>query len=367
MDIKKIFIKATLLPVLTLLVGCAAQPLLTITDRDVAAVLQPLSHANIIDSRGSFRSLYCQVNEDHGRDLPDYRECDEALFLLPDEKPASVPEAFTPVFNHRLRLFVVPGIFAECLLDEVSPFSHAIDHLNQYPGIQASLLPGIRGRASSSFNSTVINDFLENYDKDEDEKIVVIAYSKGTTDMLSFLSRPEENAAAIEKVDALVSVAGVVNGTPLADDTNALLYMLAEHFPFDRCPVQDESGVRSLTREMQLLRLSRWHLPGHIRYFSLAAYAVESNISTLLKPSYRRLSLSDPRNDSQVIYYDAVLPGAHLLGYANADHWAIALPFARNRESLRLISGIIASQADKNDFPREVLLESIARFVDSRL
>ena len=37
----------------------------------------------------------------------------------------------------------------------------------------------------------------------------------------------------------------------------------------------------------------------------------------------------DGRNDSQVIFYDQLIPGSTLLGYLNADHWAVAVAIAR--------------------------------------
>ena len=56
-----------------------------------------------------------------------------------------------------------------------------------------------------------------------------------------------------------------------------------------------------------------------------------------------------------------MLPGSHLLGYLNADHWAIALPFARNVPALRpLLAG-------HNDYPREILLEAIERLEEEEL
>jgi hypothetical protein len=30
-----------------------------------------------------------------------------------------------------------------------------------------------------------------------------------------------------------------------------------------------------------------------------------------------------------VIFYDQVVPGSALVGYVNADHWALAVPIAR--------------------------------------
>ena len=73
------------------------------------------------------------------------------------------------------------------------------------------------------------------------------------------------------------------------------------------------------------------------------------------------MSKVDARNDSQVIYYDQVIPGSTLLGFVNADHWALAVPIARSH------SFIGSTFVDKNDFPREALIEAILRFVDEDL
>jgi len=45
-----------------------------------------------------------------------------------------------------------------------------------------------------------------------------------------------------------------------------------------------------------------------------AAFADRENISLILRPSYDKLSLVDPLNDSQVVFHDALVPGGALLG-----------------------------------------------------
>lgn len=354
---------AALMLVLLLSAGCAT-PLLDITEQDTGAVLQPISRSNILDARAKFRQLFCAVNEDHGMELSGYRNCDEALHKLKDEdsEPGGAVEL---VFRNKLRAYVIPGIFGECLIDQVSPFSYAIEHMKSHD-VQIDVVPGIRGRASSRHNAQIIHDFFDKVEKSENEKLLVIAYSKGTTDMLWYLGH-DQFASSYSKIDALISVAGVVNGTPLADDANWFEKKLAEIFPFSECPTQDASGIEDLTRQKQLLRLSRQGLPDYIKYYSVAAYANEANTSSILKDSYRRLSLVDPRNDGQVIYFDSVIPTAKLLGYANADHWAVALPFERQKSLSGLIIRTVASGADKNEYPREVLVESILRYVDMDL
>ena len=50
--------------------------------------------------------------------------------------------------------------------------------------------------------------------------------------------------------------------------------------------------------------------------------------------------------------------GSALLGYLNADHWALAVPIARAHRWLG------STLIDQNDFPREALLEAVLRMVE---
>jgi hypothetical protein len=84
-------------------------------------------------------------------------------------------------------------------------------------------------------------------------------------------------------------------------------------------------------------------------------------ISRVVRSSYKKLGNVDWRNDSQVIYFDQVVPGSTLLGFLNADHWAVAVPLDRSH------AVIGASLADKNDYPREAMLEALLRFVEEDL
>jgi len=50
-----------------------------------------------------------------------------------------------------------------------------------------------------------------------------------------------------------------------------------------------------------------------------------------------------------------------LLGYLNADHWPVAVPIARNP---KLLANLVV---DRNDFPREALLEATLRIIEEDL
>jgi hypothetical protein len=45
---------------------------------------------------------------------------------------------------------------------------------------------------------------------------------------------------------------------------------------------------------------------------------------------YRNLAGTDPANDGLVAASDAIVSGSTLLGYPNADHLAVAMPFEAN-------------------------------------
>jgi hypothetical protein len=72
------------------------------------------------------------------------------------------------------------------------------------------------------------------------------------------------------------------------------------------------------------------------------------------------LAAFDVRNDGQVLARDAFIPGASVLGVANADHWDVAVAF----ES---ISPRLGARASTRTFPREALLEAVLLYVGEAL
>jgi hypothetical protein len=156
-------------------------------------------------------------------------------------------------------------------------------------------------------------------------------------------------------------VAGAVGGSPLADELADFYQSILMHSPAPRCPAGDGGGIESLKPGTRHLWLSNHPLPSGIRFYSLANFAGREEISSVLRPKYDHLARIDPRNDGSVIFYDMIIPGSTLLGYARADHLAVAIP--ANRTWPTLSAGIL----DRNAFPREVLLEAAIRFVEEDL
>ena len=331
----------------------AASPTLNANDSAKSDILPPELPFQVSDARRDFFALYCAIRHDHGYRLPDDRPCDKALwtFTDPPESPRIPPPLTDPATP--LRVIIVPGLFGECVNDYVNAFSDALAHLRNH-GYRTSVIE-VSGRASSAANAEHIRQALLDYP--DGERRIVIGYSKGLADSLEALVYPEARA----RIDAIVGIGGVVGGTPLADRVPNLLLKSLRWLTVPQCAPGDNGGVQSLRREVRQQWLADHPLPDSIRFFSLAAFADTNDISLLLRPSYQQLADFDSRNDSQVIFSDAVIPGSTLLGYARADHWAIALPFGRRYPLLG------KTLLNHNGFPREVLLEAVVRFVESAL
>jgi len=69
----------------------------------------------------------------------------------------------------------------------------------------------------------------------------------------------------------------------------------------------------------------------------------------------------DGRNDSQLIFYNQLIPSSTLVAYVNADHWAIAVPIARTH------SFVASAFTTQNEYPREALFEAILPYVEEDL
>jgi hypothetical protein len=213
--------------------------------------------------------------------------------------------------------------------------------------------------SSSAHNATQIRDQILKISQIDDAKqLVLLGYSKGAPDILEAIAQyPDLHS----KIAAVVSVAGAIGGSPLANDVSQSMLNLFRHFPGAECELGDQGALESLKPVYRKRWLATHSLPKSIRYYSVVTFPEEQNISSLLKSTHSKLSQVDPRNDGQLIFYDQVIPSSVLLGYINADHWAVAIPLNRSH-------AVIGSTfVNKNAFPREILLEAIVRYIEEDL
>jgi len=216
-------------------------------------------------------------------------------------------------------------------------------------------------RASSAANAAAIREFIVNLPPEKAGRpLVLIGYSKGAPDILESLVAYPELA---QKVVAVVSFAGAVGGSPLADSVTHSQMELLSRVPRSKCDVGDGGALQSLSPAYRRQWIRDHELPRNIRYYSVIAFPdPETRISSGLESSWRELSeKEDARNDSQLIFYDQALPGSTLLAFTNADHWAMAVPVARQH------AFAAATFANRNDFPREVMLEAVLRYIEEDL
>jgi hypothetical protein len=337
--------------------ACAARPLMPYSTDTPPLALAPTTRMGVQDHRGRFREIYCAVLKAHGQSLPDYRPCNEALTRVGTEPPGTGnPVDLGPSRRH-LVAAVVPGIGYECFEPWLDPPGTAVQHLRQF-GYDALLLK-VDALSSSENNARQIRDAIIAMPSDTGApRLVLIGYSKGAPDILeAVVAYPELR----RRVAAVVSVAGAIGGSPLADDAEQYQADLLRYFPGATCGPGDGGGVASLRPAIREAWLAQNSLPPELPYYSLITFPQPELISSILTTSYNKLARVDARNDSQMIFYDEVVPGSVLMGYLNADHWAVAVPISRTHPT---IASIFVTQ---NAYPREALLEALMRFVEEDL
>ena len=321
----------------------------------------PAVPSGVADARARFREIFCEVRAVRGAAAPvtDDRPCDEALVRLPDEPPATGARVATASSPTRRRIVVVPGLFSECIAPWITPFEDSLPRLEAL-GYRTDLIR-VSGTATSTANARHVRDaVLSLADLGLDERVVLVGYSKGAVDVLEALATFPELAP---RVTAVVSVAGPIAGSPIADGLAPWQRAVIETVASPFCG-GGRGAIGSLRREERRAFLARVRLPPTVRYFSVIAMVEERQVSRGLLPPYRDLALVDAHNDGQVVAEDAFIPASVLLGYVRADHWAIAMPVAR---TTGLLGWLARRVVDRNAYPREILLEAIVRAVEERL
>jgi len=340
-----------------MLAACVRQPLVPYSTDTPPLILVPAVQAGVVDKRARFREIFCAVLEAHGRALPDYLPCGEALNRVGKEPSGTGKAVDLGPSRRHLIAAIVPGIGYGCFEPWLVPPGTVVKHLRTQ-GFDLTMIK-VDALSSTSNNARQIRDALMAMPAEKGPpRIVLIGYSKGAPDILeAIVDYPEIRS----RVAAVVSAAGAIGGSPLANDTEQYTADLLRHFPGATCTSGDGGGVASLRTGQREAWLAANPLPAGLHYYSLVTLPQPDRISWFLKSSYRKLARIDGRNDSQLIFYDEVIPGSTLLAYLNADHWAIAVPIARSHKT---IGKLFVTQ---NAYPREALLESVLRFIEEDL
>jgi hypothetical protein len=342
---------------LILLAGCASKPMVPYSLDGPPMVLAPARDAGVQDKRTRFREIFCAVLESHKDNLPDYRPCKDALTRVGTEPaPTNKPVNLAASRRH-LVAAIVPGFGYDCFTKFLESPATVKSNLRDN-GYDLSMIE-VEGLSSTERNARMIREELMKLPVDPGApRIVLVGYSKGANDVLEALvTYPEIRS----RLAAVVSVAGTIGGSPLAYEYDQDLADWLRYFPGAECPPGDRGAIASLRPATRQAWLAGHPLPGDLPYYSLVTLPDRDRISAILNHTYEQLARIDPRNDSQAIFYDEIIPGSTLVGYVNADHWAVALPIARAHW---FIASVFVTQ---NDYPREAMAEALLRFVEEDL
>ncbi len=340
-------------------------------------VTLPLAAAGIIDARGSFGHVFEAELKNDPRFVDDSASRWLHGLATTTKTPASgaTPPRPTGVAAADTVVIVVPGLFGDCLGPWSVPFGNGSSP-DPAPGdalppayamfaglgLRGVVLAPLPGRASTKDNGERLAEILRGQIARADVgAIVLVAYSKGVADALHALDLLAEDGAAPPKLRALVSVAGTVMGTPVADRFARVYEELGRRFAPLECTPSEGGELDSVTRAERIARLTAHPPPTGIDYYSIVAHQPRGEMSLALRPTARMLEAIDPHNDGQVLAADAILPRSTLLAQARAEHWAIALP--RDSHPKLLLRAV----GPRGEFPRDALFRATIRWVIDHL
>lgn len=336
------------------LTGCAA-----IQPPDFEQGVPPLVAAAMADGardmRGMYRAALCRrLAIAPAKSQAAVASCSKVLPEVGNEPlpPAvRVPSGAQPFTRYRVLL--VAGLFAECFGEPTRPMVDVEEALRA-DGFDPVRL-SVPGRGSMTVNADALALRIRAIENDG-RRFIVLAYSKGLVDVLDMAARYPELAP---RLAAVISLSGAARGTPLADEHVDSYRRWVAGLPMPGCDAGTGEELLDLSRSKRSLWWKQHGSALPVPVYTLVAAPAPGRMSPVLQPIHRMLARTDPRNDGQLLWFDQIAPGSRLLGFINADHWAIANPLSK---SLPLLAFLFV-----DDVPRSDIVAAAIDVVDATL
>jgi pimeloyl-ACP methyl ester carboxylesterase len=297
-------VHAILITVLAaVMAGCASEPM----PRGYEVPSLPAGVASTHDLRGAYRAALCAR-------LP---TCAQVLYRFDGEAPAARPPAADPA---RYRLLFIPGFLASCF-PAIHSFGDVVDAANA-AGFDARVLD-VGGRNGVVTNARLLATQLATL-PDDGRRIVLIGHSKGAVEALELLvERPD----VASKVAGVLTVAGALQGSPLADQLDGLYTITFGAFPFAKC----DRGEGDPIFDLQPAQRAQWWLRNgpklRVPVYSIVAVPELDRLSPTLLTPFALLSQTSRYNDGMLLARDQAAAAGNLLGIVNADHLTAGIPY----------------------------------------
>lgn len=263
------------------------------------------------DLRGAYRAALCS------RDGVTQDDCARVLRTYDGEVATPRPP---PAQASKYRLLFVPGFLASCF-QGIHSFEDVVRRARE-AGFAADVL-AVGGRNDIATNAAMIAGQIERMTASDPRRLILIGHSRGADELLQVVATRPDVAS---RVDALLTVAGALQGSPLADDLHGLYGVTLAVMPFEGCDEGQGDPVGDLRPDTRAAWWARYGADVKTPVYSIVTLPDFSRIGFSLLWPYARLSAYTPDNDGMLRVQDQVAPLSRLLGVVNADHLSVAIP-----------------------------------------
>ena len=288
-----------------------------------------------------FQAVFCSVLGERDSTSENWESCNQYV-----EMPQALPGEEPPKLSTDFTLLSVGGFGAECFSPTVEVFKDALEHLQSIHGVTYYHIP-VHAFGSTEHNAEIIRDTVKAL---SEKRFIAVAHSKGAADFMYALSNfPSE----LKRVEALITVAGAVGGSWLADDFVKLQDTMLRGLKMKGCPQDTPSPQNALNsmrrdRRQEFLASATRNWNG----YSISAVSRKERTSDVLLPLWNAVAPHAVEQDSHIVEREAIVPGGRFLGRALGDHWAVAMPFTPNDKITGVGRDFVNEHVEWNRFPR---------------